>query len=72
MIDADKDRFVQLDKPPRHKNTNVFELELTVEECRDFSLDTVITKVEEALDEAQAKVFGDEASESFLVIRITK
>lgn len=59
------------------EDANVFQLDLTVDEAREYDAgDAEDGSVEEriglALDEAQAPVFGGDASESFLVIRIVK
>jgi ActR/RegA family two-component response regulator len=54
------------------EDDNVFQLDLTVAECRDFD-PTVAEKIEEALDETQALIFGtDEGNVAFLVIKVTR
>jgi hypothetical protein len=48
----------------------VFEKELSVTEARNLD-EELSVKLEEWLDEAQAKVFTGEAKEAYLVIKIT-
>lgn len=53
------------------EDRNVTQLELTVDECRNFDSE-VATKVEEALDEPQAFVFTDEGTVAYLLITVRK
>lgn len=53
------------------EDRNVFHLDLSVEQCRDFN-DDVAQAVEEALDEPQGFVFSGEGHVAWLLIRVTK
>jgi hypothetical protein len=53
------------------EDRGVFVLDLSVDECRNVD-DDVQSKIEEALDEAQALVFGGDLETTYLVIRVTK
>lgn len=50
---------------------NVYTLNLTVTEARSMN-ENVVEKIEQELDEAQADVFTDRETESYLVIKIIK
>jgi hypothetical protein len=55
------------------EDLNVAHLELTVTEARNGLEDeTVRTKIETALDETQAYVFGGDHPVAYLVIKITR